>query len=211
MLGANRSNDERESDGSMSLVPPSLSDGANQLRRCSLEHRDVATEAMTESWAQLHDWLLWAQHEIPVTNFGELIKDFDEAWEKDEDWRYFSFDELDGSFIGAANIYSMSGPEIAGIGYWVRTSRTGVGYATRASRLLTSAAFDHLPLLRVVEIQMDEANAASTAVARHLGFHQVARIPKDKSVPASSGQALLWRMERDEWAQLEAARSSLNK
>lgn len=192
----------------MPLMPLRLSDGVVELRRCSLGDRDASIAAMEESWSQLHDWLLWAQHEMDVAHFDDLIKDYDEAWANDTDWRYFTFDAADESFLGAANIYTMSDPEMVGIGYWVRSSRTGRGYATRASRILTSAAFDYLPLVQTVEIQMDVGNVASVAVARRLGFRLVSEIPKERLVPASSGRALLWRIDRDEWRDHTTARSN---
>ncbi len=183
----------------MSLMPDELDDGTIALRRCLAVHRDVALDAIHESWTELHQWLSWAQQEITPESYDVALLDYGAAFDANSDWRYFSFDAADKALLGAANLYTTSSPQTLGIGYWVRTSRTRQGLATRAARLLTSMAFDQIAEIGTVEIQVDVSNAASLRVPRKLGFHCDAEIVKEKLTPGSSGRAFLWRINRDEW------------
>ncbi|HUB27599.1 MAG TPA: GNAT family protein, partial [Tepidisphaeraceae bacterium] len=55
------------------------------------------------------------------------------------------------------------------IGYWIRTSLAGGGYASEAVAALTRLAFDSFKAARV-EIQTDELNTRSRRVAERAGF-----------------------------------------
>lgn len=55
------------------------------------------------------------------------------------------------------------------IGYWVRSSEVGKGYATEGVRALSSWALDVLCAKRV-ELVTDEQNHGSKAVAERCGF-----------------------------------------
>jgi RimJ/RimL family protein N-acetyltransferase len=78
------------------------------------------------------------------------------------------------------------------IGYWLHPTFRGHGLATRAARLLTEAALA-MPDMHVVEIRHDQANAASGAVARRLGYTLVGTAPNRTPAPADSGTDLVWR------------------
>jgi RimJ/RimL family protein N-acetyltransferase len=76
----------------------------------------------------------------------------------------------DGRFVGASGLHRIVWDvPMFEIGYWVRTSLTGRGYATEAARRIADFAFDELDAERV-EIWCDARNAASAAVARRAGF-----------------------------------------
>ena len=57
---------------------------------------------------------------------------------------------------------------MANLGYWVRTSATGKGIASRATRLVAGFAFEELKLQRV-EIMAAVGNIASQRVAEKAG------------------------------------------
>lgn len=78
------------------------------------------------------------------------------------------------------------------IGYWLHPAFRGHGLATRAARLLTEAALA-MPDVRAVEIRHDEANTASGAVPRRLGYTLVGKAPNRAPAPADSGTDLVWR------------------
>ncbi|HEY1223206.1 MAG TPA: GNAT family N-acetyltransferase, partial [Acidimicrobiales bacterium] len=130
------------------------------------------------------------------------------CFDDDQDWQYFIVDQRDATIVGMANLYRIGGPERVGIGYWVRTSRTRRGYARRATSLLVAAAFSCVPMVQVVEVQMDVTNLASSRVPQKLGFRRVAEIQRDIQVPGHSGRGLLWEMDRLTWNKLNQAVSS---
>jgi hypothetical protein len=65
------------------------------------------------------------------------------------------------------------------IGYWIRTSEAGRGYATEATRRIAEFAFDDLGAERV-EIWCDARNERSAAVARRAGFAFEARLNRHR-------------------------------
>jgi RimJ/RimL family protein N-acetyltransferase len=137
------------------------------------------------------------------------LDDYITAFDEDQDWSYYIFDEHDAALVGSANLYRSSGPERVAIGYWVRTSRTRRGYASRAAQLLVDSAFSSLPLVQIIEIQMDKRNLASARVPEKLGFRRVAEIKREIQVPGHSGRGLLWEMDRLTWSVANAAVSSM--
>jgi len=94
------------------------------------------------------------------------LDDYITAFDEDQDWSYYIFDEHDAALVGSANLYRSSGPERVAIGYWVRTSRTRRGYASRAAQLLVDSAFSSLPLVQIIEIQMDRGTLPALACPR---------------------------------------------
>ena len=89
------------------------------------------------------------------------------------------------------------------IGYWVRSDRTGRGYATTAARALTSLAFDVFPDIVTVEIRMDEGNVRSRAVAVRLGFTHVSdeKFAGDR-LRGQTGEGHIYSMTRAQWERL---------
>ena len=77
------------------------------------------------------------------------------------------------------------------IGYWIAGSQTRRGFATSAAAAITEVALA-LPGVRRVEIHCDEANTASAAIPRKLGYrldHVEVRKPE---APGESGRLMIW-------------------
>ena len=98
--------------------------------------------------------------------------------------------------VGGAGLHPRAGPESIEIGYWVRSDRTGRGYATAAAGALTQAAFAHLDGIDRVEIRMDRANRASAAVPPKLGFRLIGHEAREILAPGHSGEGLIWALDR---------------
>ncbi|MFZ1062504.1 MAG: GNAT family protein [Acidimicrobiales bacterium] len=182
----------------MALLADRLSDGAIELRRSSLDEMDQVLDAVDESWTELHNWLYSFREPVNRESYVAATRDDIRCFDEDQDWRYHVIDLQDGAFVGMANLYRLSGPERVAIGYWVRTSRTRRGYASRSTRLLVDTAFS-VPTFQVVEISMDVTNLASARVAEKLGFRRVAEFTRDIRVPGHSGRGALWEMTRPDW------------
>jgi len=88
------------------------------------------------------------------------------------------------------------------IGYWVDVDHQGHGHATRAARLLTTAAFA-LGRVTTVEIHHDRANVRSGRVPARLGYQFMGEHPDEKVAPGEVGIDCTWRMTRQEWHQAE--------
>ena len=92
----------------------------------------------------------------------------------------FLFRRDDGRFVGGSGLHRIdwSIPRFE-IGYWVRTSLAGHGYATEAARRIADFAFSDLQAERV-EIWCDAANERSAAVARRAGFELEATMRRNR-------------------------------
>jgi len=76
------------------------------------------------------------------------------------------------AFIGGSGLNQINQQyQIGNLGYWVRTSCTGQGVATRAVRLLARFGFEELGLGRI-EIVAAVGNTASQRVAEKAGAHR---------------------------------------
>lgn len=86
------------------------------------------------------------------------------------DLPYLAFERRSGRLVGSVGLHrtdwSLPATEV---GYWVRTSEVGKGYATEAVRALTTWALEGLGATRVALVT-DERNEGSRAVALRCGF-----------------------------------------
>lgn len=175
--------------------PAELAAGGVLLRRRAEGDLEAVHEAVVASLPELRAWMPWAAG-YDEASAREYVQTTTAAWERGEEFAYAVVDPTDGTVVGGAGLHRRIGPGGLEIGYWVRTDRTGRGVATRAAAALAAAALA-LPGVTHVEIHHDEANPASGAVARKLGFHEVARAPGKPEAPAESGVEVRWRLDRD--------------
>ena len=104
----------------------------------------------------------------------------------------------EGQVVGSCGLHRRRGPGTLEIGYWIHSSFLRRRLATRASALLTDAAFTVVGI-NYVEIHHDEANVASAGVPQRLGFEFVGEQPDERAAPSDSGIDCTWRMSRTIW------------
>ena len=137
-------------------------------------------EAIQESLAELLPWMPWA-HEPHSVDASEAFARLAQAnFLARRDLPLFLFRRDDGMFVGGSGLHDLnwSVPSF-GIGYWVRTSLAGQGFATEATVQIAEFAFDELAAERV-EIWCDAANERSAAVAQRAGFGFEARMQRNR-------------------------------
>jgi ribosomal-protein-serine acetyltransferase len=180
------------------MLPAVLGAERPELRRWRVEDHAALAAAIGASHEDLRVWMPWA-HAMPAAEVERaLIEASSARFDRGEDFEYFLFEIDAGDLVGAAALH-LREPETAQIGYWVRSDRHRRGYATEATRALTSAAFEHLPRLRVVEIRMDKANAASAGVPSKLGYQLVGEEDRDIVTPGHTGRGLIWHTTPATW------------
>jgi RimJ/RimL family protein N-acetyltransferase len=152
--------------------------------------------AVLESVEELRPWMPWAAKEpLLLAERIELVAGWGPRWDAgDRMCGMFVGDEV----VGGCGLHQRIGPGGREIGYWVRTGRTGRGYATAAARLLTDMAFA-LPGVTHVEIHHDVANVASGRIPAKLGFTRVRDEPRPREAPGETGTQSVWRIERSAW------------
>ena len=88
------------------------------------------------------------------------------------------------------------------IGYYLKRSAWGAGYATEASRRLLQFAFEETPLKEVVAT-FDKGNRASRNVLQKAGF-------TDRGTMLCYGnEGVNFRITRDEWLKLQSAQPAV--
>jgi RimJ/RimL family protein N-acetyltransferase len=171
------------------------------LRRWRLDDHRSLMAAISVSLDELRAWMPWAQAMPTAEAERAVIVASSARFDRGEDFEYFLFELGTGELVGGAGLHLRPAetPETAEIGYWVRSDRHRRGYATEAARALTSAAFEHLPGLRAVEVRMDKGNAASARIAAKLGYELIGEEDRDIVTPGHTGRGLVWRTTRAIW------------
>jgi len=102
----------------------------------------------------------------------------------------------DGALVGTIGLHRRTAEDVIEIGYWIAVGQTRRGYGTAAARVATSVAAA-LPGIRQVEIHCDEANVASAAIPRKLGYRLDRTEPHEPEAPGERGRRMIWIWDCD--------------
>ncbi len=136
--------------------------------------------ALRDSWAELQQWMPWAQGDPPSEADSEArLREGRARFLTREDLLLLLFLKGTGTLVGSSGLHRINWhvPRFE-IGYWVRTNYAGKGYITEAVNGITAFAFLELGARRV-EIRCDSDNVRSAAVARRCGFAHEATLRYD--------------------------------
>jgi RimJ/RimL family protein N-acetyltransferase len=127
-------------------------------------------EALELSWEELREVAPWAREMPSLEEERKYCREARQRFLSREDLAYAILDQESGETLGGAGLHRVewSVPRME-IGYWVRSDRTGKGYAAEAAEALVRVAFVDLGAQRV-ELRIYAGNAASRRVAEKLGF-----------------------------------------
>ncbi len=183
----------------MAAMPDVLEASPLTLVRWRPDDADAVLDAVRSSFAELRQWMPWAQT-VP-TRDEQLVAlaEGNAAFDAGTDFQFLFREEATGTLVGAGGVHRRVGPGAVEIGYWVRTDRHNLGYATRATHVMTDAAFAHLGDVDRIEIHMDCANLASARVPEKLGYRLTGTEKREKLALSNTGQTYLWQTTRPEW------------
>jgi len=151
---------------------PLLTDKVIALRRFHPRDVDAYCAAVSESLPDLIPWMSWATPAYGRDDATEFIRVVTETWDAGRYYALAIIDARDGTMLGAASLSHVHPVyNFCNLGYWIRSSRRGNGFAPRAARLAAKFGFEQLNLLRV-EIVAAVENAASIKVAEKSGAHR---------------------------------------
>ncbi len=146
-----------------------LSDGVVSLRPFQMSDTDELAEAVRESIPELKPWMSWCHDDYSEDDTRNWIKSLPSGWADGTQFNFAITDIQDGRLLGGCGLNHINPTyRFANLGYWVRTSRTGEGIASRAVRLIASFAFEQVKLVRV-EIVVAVENYPSLRVAGKVG------------------------------------------
>lgn len=183
------------------MMPERLDAGPLILVRWRPEDADEVHQAVESSFAELRQWMDWAQTMPTREQQREVLAAGSVAFDAGTDFGYVFREAADGSLVGGGGVHRRVGPGAVEIGYWVRTDRHNCGYATRATEVMTDAVFDHLADVDRVEIHVDRANVASARIPEKLGYRLLHVEERPKLALAHTGEAFVWQATRAEWTE----------
>jgi ribosomal-protein-serine acetyltransferase len=162
------------------------------LERWSIDDLDSLFVAITANLEHLRPWMPWAADHTRES-VTEFLAESEAGWERGARFEYAVRDRAD-VLLGSAGLMGRIGPGGLEIGYWIDARHTGRGVATLAAAALSEMGLA-LSTVERVEIHHDEANAASGAIPRRLGFVQVAAAETQPQAAAETGRDLHWRLD----------------
>jgi RimJ/RimL family protein N-acetyltransferase len=126
--------------------------------------------AVLESYATLKPWMPWAAEPQQAEDTQAHCQTMQARWHAREELDYCFVRRDDGMLVGKGGLHTIdwSLPKFE-IGYWVRSSCAGQGFASEGAAALADMARRALGAVRL-EIRSDARNAASRRVAEKCGF-----------------------------------------
>ncbi len=146
-----------------------LTDESILLRPFGEDDAELLYSAVRESIPEVSRWLPWCHENYSLQESREFIAARELASQGDEWYSFAVFEKSSGRFVGGVGLNFINrAHQFGNLGYWVRTSATGRGFATRVTRLAARFGFTQLGLRRI-EIVAAIDNVASQRVAEKAG------------------------------------------
>jgi RimJ/RimL family protein N-acetyltransferase len=142
----------------------------------------TAREAIVETFDQLHETMAWAK-KVPTEEEAEIrARESYVEFLQRKDLQMIGFERDSGRLVVFTGLHRLDWQaRTFEIGYWVRKSAQGQGYATEVANALTRYAFEVLRARRV-GIGHAEGNDASKAVIKKLAFPYTCEFKSDEVV-----------------------------
>lgn len=165
------------------LVPMPITTDRLILRGIGAEDAQALFEAKQESFDSLYRWMPWAKKDETLEDTQKMAAETQGKFDRREDLMILGFSKDDGRLIVSSGLHRMDWDlRIFEIGYWVRTSQEGRGYATETTNALIRYAFRALNATKV-KISHASGNDASARVIEKLGFEKEGVFRRDARLP----------------------------
>ncbi len=143
------------------------------LRPVQPDDAPLIYEAVVESWAELSKWLVWTlkplEH-LKVSDYEDFCLRKQNLYSRQEDITLLSFDRATQKLLGGCGLHQPNWEDSSfSLGFWIRTSETGKGYATEIVKALTTYAFKNLKAKHLTSFHAD-GNEGSKTVLLRTGF-----------------------------------------
>ena len=189
--------------GVLADVPQEIETERLVLRSYRREQAKAAFEAVEESREHLRAHMAGFSARVATLDDAVAwIADLASQFELRTTLGYAVVRRDDGAMLGGAGLHRPDwGARRFEVGYWLRASAVGCGFASEASRALTRMAFEKLAARRVC-LHCDATNDASRKVAERLGFVREARLRNDRwdAVTGKLHDTLIFALTPEDWA-----------
>ena len=181
------------------MMKTELSDGKILLRPYRAEDTDALYEAVRESINEISPWMSWCHAGYTIDESRAFVMSRSEAWAKEEEYGFGVFDAGTGAYFGGIGLNHIVREYLyANLGYWIRTSCTGRGIASTATRLLARFGLEELGLQRI-EIVAAVGNAASQRAAEKAGAVREGILRKRLVYHGASRDAVLYSLVAEDF------------
>jgi RimJ/RimL family protein N-acetyltransferase len=166
------------------------------MRPAAVDDAELLGKAVIESLEHLRPWMPWASVEAADPGFQRDRLERATSPEAIElEAHYHLLDPPETRLLGTISLMDRIGPRALELGYWVHVNHTGRGLITQAAAVLTEAALAS-PSIDRVEIHCDEANHASAAIPRRLGYRLERVTDRPIQAPGEIGREMIWARRR---------------
>ena len=152
--------------------------------------------AVTASIAEVARYETWCHPGYTRDDAASYVNWWRRAWADGQAYYFAVEEQATGDFLGSCGL---SGPlrdhRRAGLGYWIRSDRTGQGFATDAARTVMHFGFTELGLNRI-ELECAVDNVASRRVAEKLGCIQEGVLRSRLILPAGATDTVMYAVVR---------------
>ena len=158
-------------------------------------------EAVRESIDELSAWMPWCTPSYSLEDSREFASSRTTDWDKGEHYSFVIEDQNTGQFLGGTGVNFVNLiHNFANLGYWVRTSATGRGVASKAVRLVAQFGLQELRLSRL-EILAAVGNVASQHVADKAGARREGVLRKRLQLHGQALDAVLFSLVVEDLSQ----------
>lgn len=164
--------------------PPRRIETGRLVLRC-WEERDapLLRDAVDSSLEHLRRWMPWAMDEpSSLEETRRRLRTYAAQFDAGDDFVFGIFTQDETEVVGGSGLHPRIGTGALEIGYWIRASRTGHGFATEAAEALTVAGLA-MPGIDRIQIHCDPRNTASRRVPEKLGYRLVETRHADRETP----------------------------
>jgi RimJ/RimL family protein N-acetyltransferase len=166
-----------------------------RIRPYLVTDADALYASVHESIADMHRWMPWCHANYTTDDARGWVEAQVTAREMGSVYD-FAIVGPDGIFAGACGINRIDGlNRVANLGYWVRSSRAGRGYAPVAVAQVVSWVFANTNLNRL-EVVVAADNIKSQRVAEKIGAKREALMQKRVMLEGRSEDAFLYALLR---------------
>jgi len=171
-----------------------LSNSLIKIRRYGTGDIPLLFEAARESVEEGSRWLPWLHSDYSMAESLEWVVDCRKEWDQGREYSFAIVDPLNDLFLGRVGLNQISHTHrMANLGYWVRSSCTGRGVATAATRLIAQFGFAVLRLQRL-EILIEVSNLASQRVAEKAGAQREGTLRKRLFIHGKAVDAVVYSL-----------------
>jgi len=175
-------------------APKVFSDGTIGIRPFRESDVPLLFEAVRESISELSAWMAWCRPDYSIKESAEFIQSASPAWDQGEHYSFVVFETATSRFLGGAGLNFINRlHNFANLGYWVRSSATRRGVASRAVRLIARFGIEDLKFSRL-EIVAAVGNVASQRVAEKAGARREGVLWKRLQLHGQSQDAVMFSL-----------------